>query len=295
MARKFETIADAVWYLNEQLRKRGYLREEEEEKLRFSSEGQDADEESAASSATSSVSHEQLANDKRAVNVIHKLLQRVDVLQERLEEQDEHLRRSKRATTRDARLPAVRSSAAAGGNAPRRIAKITRIQYRDKDTRHLEATIRRLQLQTEEQAFQLRQHTESERRDVTWGAAPPSSRDTPAACDTSSGSDGSETLDMLCSNLQHVTETNETLTRDLALALRLISAMNKTIYTRYILRLATDKTQGDEYGRSDGGSDGDNDEYHDHAGDLGCTPSQCSDPVLAELARDWSDIRSQLP
>ena len=49
------------------------------------------------------------------------------------------------------------------------------------------------------------------------------------------------------------------------------------------------------YKRQDGGSDGDNDEYHDHAGDLGCTPSQCSDPVLAELARDWSDIRSQLP
>ena len=79
MSKKFSSIADAVKYINDELTKKGYLKDD---KLQCSASNE------------SSSEKEQLDRDKLVVNVINKLLQRVDNLQDRLKDQDLQLRKA---------------------------------------------------------------------------------------------------------------------------------------------------------------------------------------------------------
>ena len=82
-------------------------------------------------------------------------------------------------------------------------------------------------------------------------------------------------IDMLSDKLSHVIDINTSLSQDLDAATRLISNMNKTIYTKFVLQIPDTTSKTDTVDKSD---------HH-----------EASSQALNELARDWKDIKSQLP
>ncbi|QEU60109.1 hypothetical protein KDRO_C06360 [Kluyveromyces lactis] len=259
MPKKFSSIADAVKYINDELTKKGYLKDN---KLQFGASNEPSSEK------------EQLDRDKLVVNVINKLLQRVDNLQDRLKDQDLQLRKAQdKLIERTHFIKSEQNKAANTLEKERRVTKITKIQYREKDTKYLEAKIRKLQLELEDQSSQLRQYADGNRPNITWG--------------TSLGyltvgklvylRDAIEAnqIDMLSDKLSHVIDINTSLSQDLDAATKLISNMNKTIYTKFVLQIPGTRGSTNTVDKSD---------HH-----------EASSQALNELARDWEDIKSQLP
>ncbi|CDO96632.1 unnamed protein product [Kluyveromyces dobzhanskii CBS 2104] len=258
MSRKFNSIDDAVKYINNELTKKGHL---QENKLKFISSTDTLDAE------------EQATHDKLAVNVIHKLLQRVDSLQDKLKEQDLQLRKAQDKIVQRTRIiNSERNKAANTPGKEHRVAKVTKIQYREKDTKPLEAKVRKLQLKLEDQSSQLRQYADGYRPDVTWGTSLGAIVQNRAE-EPQQSNDGSS-IDMLSDEFHHVININSNLNKDLDSATRLISSMNKTIYTKFVLQISDAAEKRDTATSQEPG---------------------LSNAALQELARDWEDIKSQLP
>lgn len=266
MSRKFLSIDDAVAYINDELTKRGYL---SDAKLKFGTPADKAE--------GSQDQEEQLSRDKLTINVIHKLLQRVDTLQEKLKVQDEHLRKSQDQLLQRVKL--AESEVAKLSNTPEkqhRVTKVTKIQYRDKDTKPLEAKVRKLQLELEEQSLQLRQYADGDRTNITWGTSLGPLLDADQLVNDKRPN--MSPVDMLSHKMGHVIDTNQRLSKDLKAAVGLISDINKTVYTRFVLQI-------------DAPSDGQAEKKAQDQDDL----DDITNPTLKDLARDWKDIKSQLP
>ncbi|ADJ41744.1 AGR294C-Ap [Eremothecium gossypii ATCC 10895] len=251
---KFDKVQDALAYVNEQLRRKGFLRESEALRLR-----PHADDDAGLL---------QLADDRRAINTINKLLNRVAALEAQLRAQESRVPRERSARDRSprrsppSRSPPPRSPPPRSPRSPPprspASAPVGRARTFRPD-RAAQAQLRRLQLRVD----QLREQLHAASRaggppDVTWGAPLP--LPDPAADPPGPQAD----LPTALADLAREHTAAAAALRDAKL---LLEHTNRYVYTKFVLGLRPDLPP----------------------------PPLPEDPDLRELLRDWDEIRALLP
>lgn len=288
---KFESIQDATDFINAELSRRGYVRDE---KIDFES---------------GSETH--LENHKLVINVINKLLTHLDALSDTLKTTQAALHRQKQVAnqpssarssqkvTKHVSKPAPTMTATTNSTmtTPTHPANsATKIIYKEKNTKYLEARVRKLNTQL----LHL-QEARLPRNEITWGTPlklpifttgvsnpmPTSPSHPPLISSPSTSSPSSNpnyNLDTLSQRLQTMIAEKSDAARDLDQALALLASINKHVYMRHVLHVTLSDPKPLHHSQ----------QQQQQQQPFSSTTST-TNPRLRELARDWEDIAAQLP